>query len=98
MRLVDILVSDQGIFSEPVQSMASYIILFLLFGSILEESGAGKYFIDIAYAIGGRFTAGLAKTAAISSALFGSIRQLRIQCCIYRMFYNPPDEVHRLFA
>ena len=48
VRLVDILVSDQGIFSEPVQSMASYIILFLLFGSILEESGAGKYFIDIA--------------------------------------------------
>ncbi len=73
VRLVDILVSDQGIFSEPVQSMASYIILFLLFGSILEESGAGKYFIDIAYAIGGRFTAGPAKTAAISSALFGSI-------------------------
>ena len=73
VRIVDILVSDQGIFSEPVQSMASYIILFLLFGSILEESGAGKYFIDIAYAVGGRFTAGPAKTAAISSALFGSI-------------------------
>lgn len=73
VRLVDILVSEQGIFSEPVQSMASYIILFLLFGTILEESGAGRYFINIAYAIGGRFTAGPAKTAAISSALFGSI-------------------------
>lgn len=73
VRLVDIVVSDQGIFSEPVQSMASYIILFLLFGAILEESGAGKYFINIAYAIGGRFTAGPAKTAAIASALFGSI-------------------------
>lgn len=72
-RLVDILVSEQGIFSEPIQSMAAYIILFLLFGAILEESGAGQYFIDIAYAIGGRFTAGPAKTAAISSALFGSI-------------------------
>ena len=73
VRIVDILVSEQGIFSEPVQSMASYIILFLLFGTILEESGAGRYFINIAYAIGGRFTAGPAKTAAISSALFGSI-------------------------
>lgn len=72
-RLVDILVSEQGIFSEPIQTMASYIILFLLFGTILEESGAGKYFIDIAYSIGGRFTAGPAKTAVIASALFGSI-------------------------
>lgn len=73
VRMVDILVSEQGIFSEPVQSMASYIILFLLFGAILEESGAGKYFINIAYSIGGRFTAGAAKTACISSALFGSV-------------------------
>lgn len=72
-RLVDILVSEQGIFSEPIQSMASYIILFLLFGTILEESGAGRYFIDIAYSIGGRFTAGPAKTAVLASALFGSI-------------------------
>ena len=72
-RMVDVLVSDQGILSEPIQSMASYIILFLVFGALLEQTGAGQYFIDLAYSIGGRFTAGPAKTAAISSALFGSI-------------------------
>lgn len=72
-RMVDVLVSDQGILSEPIQSMASYIILFLVFGALLEQTGAGRYFIDLAYSIGGRFTAGPAKTAAISSALFGSI-------------------------
>lgn len=72
-RIVDILVSDQGILSEPIQSMASYIILFLVFGALLEQTGAGKYFIDMAYSIGGRFTAGPAKTAAIASAMFGSI-------------------------
>lgn len=72
-RMVDVLVSDQGILSEPIQSMASYIILFLVFGALLEQTGAGQYFIDMAYSIGGRFTAGPAKTAAISSALFGSI-------------------------
>lgn len=71
--MVDVLVSDQGILSEPIQSMASYIILFLVFGALLEQTGAGQYFIDMAYSIGGRFTAGPAKTAAISSALFGSI-------------------------
>jgi len=72
-RMVDVLVSDQGVLSEPIQSMASYIILFLVFGALLEQTGAGRYFIDLAYSIGGRFTAGPAKTAAISSALFGSI-------------------------
>lgn len=72
-RMTDILFSDQGILSEPIQSMASYIILFLLFGGLLEKTGAGKYFIDLAYSIGGRYTAGPAKTAVLASALFGSI-------------------------
>jgi len=72
-RMVDVLVSDQGILSEPIQSMASYIILFLVFGALLEQTGAGQYFIDMAYSIGGRLTAGPAKTAAIASALFGTI-------------------------
>lgn len=72
-RLMDLMISSQGILSEPIQSMASYIIIFLLFGALLEQTGAGKIFIDLAYSIGGRYTAGPAKTAIISSALFGSI-------------------------
>ncbi len=72
-RLMDIMISSEGILSEPIQSMASYIIVFLIFGALLEQTGAGKIFIDLAYSIGGRYTAGPAKTAIISSALFGSI-------------------------
>ena len=72
-RIVDVLFSDQGILSEPIQSMSSYIILFLVFGSLLEQTGAGKYFIDLAYSIGGRYTAGPAKTAVLASAFFGTI-------------------------
>lgn len=72
-RLMDIMISSEGILSEPIQSMASYIIIFLIFGALLEQTGAGKIFIDLAYSIGGRYTAGPAKTAIISSALFGSI-------------------------
>lgn len=72
-RLIDVLSSSEGILSEPIASMASYIILFLVFGALLEQTGAGKFFIDIAYSIGGRFTAGPAKTAVLASALFGSI-------------------------
>lgn len=72
-RLIDVLVSSEGILSDPIQSMASYIILFLIFGALLEQTGAGKIFIDLAYSIGGRFTSGPAKTSIIASALFGSI-------------------------
>lgn len=56
VRIVDILVSEQGIFSEPVQSMASYIILFLLFGTILEESciKGRRVFLDFMQNPGGR--------------------------------------------
>jgi len=72
-RLVDVLFSDQGVFSEPIQSMASYIILFLAFGALLAQTGAGKFFINLAYSIGGRMTGGPAKTAVLSSAFFGSL-------------------------
>ncbi len=89
VRIVDILVSEQGIFSEPVQSMASYIILFLLFGTILEESGAGRYFINIAYAIGGR---------DLQRTVRQHLRQLRVQCGLHRLLYDPADEVDRLLS
>jgi len=72
-RLVDVMVSDQGILSDPIQSMATFIILFLVFGALLEQTGAGRYFINMAYSVGGRLTAGPAKTSVIASALFGSI-------------------------
>lgn len=72
-RLVDVLFNVVGIFSMPLQAMASYVILFLLFGTLLVRSGAGKFFINMAYSISGRLTGGPAKTAVLSSALFGSI-------------------------
>lgn len=72
-RLIDVLSSSEGMLSEPIASMASYIILFLVFGALLEQTGAGTFFINIAYSVGGRFTAGPAKTAVIASALFGTL-------------------------
>lgn len=62
-----------GIFSVPLQVAASYIMLFLLFGALLMRTGAGALFMDLAYALTGRYAGGPAKASVIASSLFGSI-------------------------
>ena len=73
VKLIDVLFSDHGVFSLPIQAMASYIILFLTFSSLLLRSGAGKFFVDLAYSVAGRTTGGPAKTAVLASTGFGSL-------------------------
>ena len=46
---------------------------FVMFGSLLERSGAGKLFIDLAMALVGKFRGGAAKVSIVASAFFGSI-------------------------
>lgn len=73
-RLVDYLItSPDGIFGTPLGIASSYIIIFVIFGSFLEAFGGGKLFIDIAYAVAGRFRGGPAKTAIFASGLMGMI-------------------------
>jgi TRAP transporter 4TM/12TM fusion protein len=53
--------------------LATYVILFVLFGAFLESSGAQKFFIDFPLAAVGHKTGGPAKVSVIASGLFGSI-------------------------
>ena len=62
-----------GIFGVPLGVSATFIFLFVLFGAILNVSGAGQFFIDLALALTGRSRGGPAKAAVISSALMGSV-------------------------
>lgn len=66
-------VSTEGIFGVPAGIAATYIILFVIFGSFLEAFGAGQWFVDVAYAATGRFRGGPAKTAILASGLMGMI-------------------------
>ncbi|MCG7335806.1 TRAP transporter permease [Sporosarcina sp. ACRSM] len=65
--------TNQGIFGIPLGVSASYIVLFVVFGAMLERSGAGAMFMDLALALVGRFRGGPAKVSVVASALFGSI-------------------------
>jgi TRAP transporter 4TM/12TM fusion protein len=62
-----------GILGIPVGVMASYVVLFVFFGAILERAGAGDFLLQISTKLAGRGAAGPAKIAVISSALFGTI-------------------------
>lgn len=68
-----LLFSSEGVYGSALGTSASFIMLFVLFGDMLEAAGAGKFFIDIAYGVAGRFRGGPAKTAVVSSALMGCV-------------------------
>ena len=72
-RIVFAIYSYDGIFSTPLETCATYVLLFITFSSFLEKAGAGDYFLDLAKGVAGRMRGGPAKVAVISSALFGMI-------------------------
>lgn len=65
--------SLDGIFGVPIGVSADFIFLFILFGTFLEKSGAGRYFIDLAFALTGKSRGGPAKASVLASGLLGSI-------------------------
>ncbi len=62
-----------GFFGMVLEIAATIIIIFLVFGSFLQEAGAGKFFTDLALSVAGHMRGGPAKVAVISSAFFGTI-------------------------
>ena len=64
---------SDGVFGIMANVLATYILLFVLFGAFLEKCGAQKFFIDFPLAAVGHKIGGPAKVAVIASGLFGSI-------------------------
>jgi TRAP transporter 4TM/12TM fusion protein len=73
-RLVgQLYLGQEGIFGLPLGVAATYVFMFVLFGAFLEVTGAGRFFIDLAFAATGRKPGGPAKAAVVASAGMGSI-------------------------
>ena len=64
---------SDGVFGIMANVLATYVLLFVLFGAFLNKSGAEKFFIDFPLAAVGHRVGGPAKVAVIASGLFGSI-------------------------
>ncbi|MCG7334255.1 TRAP transporter permease [Sporosarcina sp. ACRSM] len=65
--------TTDGILGTPISVSATFIFVFLLFGSFLVKTGVGNYFNDLAVVLAGRSIGGPAKVAIFSSALQGTI-------------------------
>ena len=65
--------STDGIFGSTLGVSASYVIVFVLFGSFMEKSGTGRLFMDFALSLTGHTAGGPGKVAIVSSSLFGTI-------------------------
>jgi len=65
--------TTEGIFGIPLGVSATFIFLFILFGSFLEKTGLGQLFIDLSNAVAGWASGGPAKVAVIASALEGTV-------------------------
>ena len=63
----------EGIYGTPTYVSSSYIFLFILFGSFLEQAGMIKLFTDVALGLFGSARGGPAKVAVISSGFMGTI-------------------------
>ena len=63
----------EAIFGIPISVSVSFIFLFVLFGSMLDAAGGGKYFLNLAFALVGKMRGGPAKAAILASGLTGLI-------------------------
>lgn len=65
----------EGIFGVPLDVAATYIILFTIYGAVLEQSGAGRFFIDWAMAAMGQSQSGAApgRTVTLAGFLLGTV-------------------------
>jgi len=71
--LNQISLSTEGIYGIPLGVSSTIVYLFVLLGSMLDKAGAGKFFIDMALSLLGRFKGGPAKAAIVSSGLTGLV-------------------------
>jgi TRAP transporter 4TM/12TM fusion protein len=60
-----------GIFGTAVDVSASLIVLFTIYGAILQASGAGKFFVDFSFALTGGKAQSAGRTVVLSSFLLG---------------------------
>ncbi|MDF2742032.1 MAG: transporter fused permease subunit [Actinomycetia bacterium] len=64
----------EGLFGVPLDVAATYIVLFTIYGAVLEFSGAGRFFIDVSFAaFGTRSAAAPGRTATLAGFLLGTV-------------------------
>ena len=63
----------QGVFGTPLSIVIQVVLIYIIFGVILETTGASSSLIRVAFALTGRTRGGVGHAAIVSSGLFGSM-------------------------
>ncbi len=66
-------ITTEGVFGVALGVSVQFVFLFVLFGSMLDKAGAGKYFIDVANAFLGTMRGGSAKVSVVASGMTGMV-------------------------
>ena len=65
--------TTSGVIGTPISVCYTYIVLFIIFGEVMNKCGMGQFFNDIANALAGHTKGGPAKVAVLASGFLGSI-------------------------
>ena len=71
--ITHLFITTEGIIGNPLGVSSTYIFLFIFFGTCLEKTGIGQFFIDAATSAAGSASGGPAKVSVLASALTGTI-------------------------
>lgn len=63
----------EGIFGVPLAVAATYLVLFTIYGAVLEASGASRYFLNLSFAAFGGSRSGPGRTTTLSGYFLGSV-------------------------
>ena len=67
------MISSEASFGIPMQAFGSLVIGFILFGAVLQHTGGGRFFNDLAMALVGHNRGGAAKMSIFASGFMGSM-------------------------
>ncbi|GAB3400877.1 TRAP transporter permease [Flindersiella endophytica] len=62
-----------GFYGVPLNVAATYIVLFTIYGAVLDRSGASKFFIDLSFAAFGRSRSAPGRTVTLAGFLLGTV-------------------------
>ncbi|MCA0928403.1 TRAP transporter permease [Ruegeria profundi] len=65
--------SSESIFGIPMRAFGGVVIGFIIFGAVLQHTGGGQFFNDLALALVGRYRGGAAKVSIFASGFMGSM-------------------------
>ncbi|TDE09663.1 TRAP transporter permease [Jiangella asiatica] len=73
-QIINALYNDPtGFYGVPLDVCATYIVLFTIYGAVLDRTGAGQFFIDLSFSLFRRSRTAPGRTVALSGFLLGTV-------------------------